>query len=315
MDNGKTTAATVGRPDEGRALSHDERARALAKAARLALDGDPEAGESIIQTAWPHLAKPRLRRSATDEQKLQVWLADGFRCRYTGELLFLPQFLRAVGLLWPRTVPWQRNGKAQHTHEANWTHMASLEHVEPNSVGGAESEENWITTSMGRNQVRSRYPLEHLGWRILPREPLADWDGGCQAFVGLVERYPQILTDSGSNDLARWAELVRASLRPPGPKTSPGPRKNSERSVEPIRRQHRGRFGQPTWDKVEAVRQRMPEITLYMSDKELAAKLWRNWGPSDALARTAIHWQAWTGEPLPDHYKRYLTFKNDTPLD
>ena len=65
----------------------------------------------------------------------------------------------------------------------------------PVATGGVDAEDNWITTSMARNQVRSRYRLEALGWKIRPREPLPDWDGGLALFMELVERRPDLLAD------------------------------------------------------------------------------------------------------------------------
>jgi len=59
--------------------------------------------------------------------------------------------------------------KAEETRRAYWLQTASLEHLDPVCVGGPEQLDNWATTSMARNQVRSRFALESLGWAIRPR--------------------------------------------------------------------------------------------------------------------------------------------------
>ena len=141
--------------------------------------------------------------------KLKVWVADGFRCRYSGDLLFFPGYLTALSAVWPETFPAHPNWKADAAHDVYWTHSASLEHVDPVSIGGAENEENWITTSMARNQVRSRYPLQSLGWEIRPRAATPDWDGGIVQFRALLDQRPALLSgEIWGRYLTKWYAAV-----------------------------------------------------------------------------------------------------------
>jgi hypothetical protein len=57
--------------------------------------------------------------------------------------------------------------------------------------------------------VRSRYHLDSLGWTVLRREPLLDWDGGLQAFHDLLQAHPELLDDRvhGAH-LKRWQKIV-----------------------------------------------------------------------------------------------------------
>ena len=157
---------------------------------------------------WPRSEAARTSRSINDHERLRVFRTDGFRCRYTGDLLVLPAYLRALSALWPEIVPYHPNWKSDETHEAYWTHTASLEHIDPVAVGGAGAEGNWITTSMARNQVRSRYSLEALGWQVQPRDPLSDWDGGVQALLKLLAAHTALLDGQHGAYLARWRSLV-----------------------------------------------------------------------------------------------------------
>ncbi len=137
-----------------------------------------------------------------------MFKADGFRCRYTGDLLLLSAYLRALSVLWPETFPYHPNWKSDEAHEAYWTHTASLEHIDPVSIGGVEAEDNWITTSMARNQVRSRYSLEALGWKVQPRNPLPDWDGGLETFFDLLKAQPALREGAHSVYFKRWQKLA-----------------------------------------------------------------------------------------------------------
>ncbi len=140
-----------------------------------------------------------------------VFKADGFRCRYTGDLLLFPPYLRVLSALWPDAFPYHPNWKSELTHAAYWSHTASLEHVASVAIGGAEAEDNWITTSSARNMVRSRYSLDALGWTVLRREPLPDWDGGLQTFRDLLQAHPDLLDSAihGAH-LKLWQKMASA---------------------------------------------------------------------------------------------------------
>lgn len=190
------------------ASSHNDLARLLTEAGGSAVLRGAEEGKRAILKGWPLSGTSPTSRSISDHQRLRVFKADGFRCRYTGDLLVLPAYLRALSALWPQAVPYHPNWKSDETHEAYWTHTASLEHIDPVAVGGAEAEGNWITTSMARNQVRSRYSLEALGWQVQPRQPLGGWDGGVGTFLAILEAFPSLLDGPHGTYLTRWQRLV-----------------------------------------------------------------------------------------------------------
>ncbi len=124
--------------------SHDDLARLLSEAGQKALVLNPDAGEELVRQCWPHQKGIRTRRSISERQKLLVFMADGFRCRYTGDLLFFSGYLWAISALWPDTFPAHPHGKSDEAHEAFWTHFASVEHLDPIATGGTETEDNWI---------------------------------------------------------------------------------------------------------------------------------------------------------------------------
>lgn len=187
---------------------HNDLARALRAAGDVIITHGRPDGETALRDAWPFAASQRAERKASDREKLRVFKADGFRCRYTGELLLLPAYLRVLSALYPDAFPYQANWKAEETHPAYWSHTASLEHVEPIAVGGGEHFDNWVTTSMARNQVRSRFPLESLGWAVRPRVRDSDWDGGMTAFITLSAADDVLANPLHGSYIARWRKLA-----------------------------------------------------------------------------------------------------------
>lgn len=189
--------------------SHNTLAEVLLNAGNLAIEGRAKEGEQLVQRHWPHVPRVRRNRSASTLQKIRIFKRDHFCCRYSGDYLFLPAYLVTLSTLWPSIFPAHRNGKAELAHDAYWTHIASLEHVDPIATGGRDSDENWITTSMARNQVRSRYPLETLEWTILPISQCPEWDGGLRNFMKLIDLYPNLLAHPNwGSYLTRWRKAV-----------------------------------------------------------------------------------------------------------
>jgi hypothetical protein len=193
--------------------NHEAIVDVLVAAGRIAARGDQAAALLEIKSGAPFAARTRTKRGLNDTQKFHVWKSDGFCCRYTGERLFLPIYLRALSELWPTDFPYQVHWKSDETHDAHWSHGASIEHVDPIAFGGAETVDNWITTSGARNQVRSRHSLDQLGWTISERPAPGQWDGGSQLFLDLLKRYPTVRS---TNACRKWATIVqRAGLGGP----------------------------------------------------------------------------------------------------
>lgn len=184
-------------------MNHDDKARLLIQAGEKALNARPDEGERLIAENWPHVPRSRRKGSISRKQRIRAFLEDGCRCRYTGELLLLPAYMTALSVLWPETFPAHKNGAALFAHDAYWSHFASVDHRDPASLGGVHGSANLVTTSMARNQLRSRFSLEELGWSERPAPTDRDWDGGASLLLLLVEAYPRILDD------AKWGAYLR----------------------------------------------------------------------------------------------------------
>lgn len=60
--------------------------------------------------------------------------------------------------------------------------------------GGADSEENWATTSMLHNSIKNNWTLEQLNWKLYAAGNYEEWDGLTGVFVELVEKMNHCLT-------------------------------------------------------------------------------------------------------------------------
>ena len=70
--------------------------------------------------------------------------------------------------------------------------------------GGADSEENWATTSMLHNSIKNNWTLEQLNWKLYAAGNYEEWDGLTGVFVELVEKDESLLDDTY---IKKWYHL------------------------------------------------------------------------------------------------------------
>jgi len=147
---------------------------------------------------------------------LAIWRRDGFRCRYSGVRLVLPQALELLSIILPEEFPYDDHphGAYARTHVAMWELWPAIDHVQPIATSrDTESSNclgNLVTTSARINAEKSSSTLEELGWALQPPEPLSTWDG----LVGWYTRYltrNQVWLDHCSSGprLTRWYHMLR----------------------------------------------------------------------------------------------------------
>jgi hypothetical protein len=124
---------------------------------------------------------------------MAVFVRDGFIDRYTGARLVFPGTLRLLSMLFPSEFPFHANWKTDACHIAFWELFPTLDHVVPVSRGGADTEDNLVSTSMLHNSAKANFLLVELGWQLRPPGELADWDGLSGWFVGEVAKNPTLL--------------------------------------------------------------------------------------------------------------------------
>lgn len=91
-------------------------------------------------------------------------------------------------------------------HNAYWELVPTLDHIYPVALGGADSEENWATTSMLHNSIKSNWTLEQLQWDLYDAGDYEEWGGLTELFVKLVEMDSSLLDDTY---IRKWYKLSK----------------------------------------------------------------------------------------------------------
>jgi hypothetical protein len=162
----------------------------------------------IIQNDYPFVYLPREKRMYTDKQKIKQFIKDGFIDRYSGQRLVNPGLLKVISYYLPNVFPYHPHWKMDECHNAYWELIPTVDHIHPIALGGADSEENYATTSMLHNSIKNNWTLEQLQWTLYPAGDYAEWDGLTGLFIKLVEQDKELLKDAY---IKRWYALSIAS--------------------------------------------------------------------------------------------------------
>ena len=120
-------------------------------------------------TTWRKARPVPATRRYSPYQSCQVFIRDGFIDRYAGTRLVFPGALRILSIEMPKEFPFHPNWKMSESHIVYWELFPTIDHVVPVSKGGADEEQNWVSTSMLRNNAKSNWTLEELGWELKPQ--------------------------------------------------------------------------------------------------------------------------------------------------
>lgn len=178
----------------------------LKKAALEILNGRTDYAKILIQTEYPFKKLSSAGRNYTDRQKMKQFKKDGFIDRYSGQELLNPGLLKVLSHYMPETFPYHSHWKMEECHNAYWEFVPTVDHIYPVALGGADAEENWATTSMLHNSIKSNWTLEQLQWKLYEAGNYEDWDGLTSLFVMLVDRDTALLEDAY---IRKWYKLSK----------------------------------------------------------------------------------------------------------
>ena len=153
------------------------------------VDGGDDATVATALREYPFVPQANAGRDYTELQATRIFIRDGFVDRYSGARLVHPAVLRVLSKLLPRDFPFHPNWKMTDTHPAYWELVPTVDHIAPVARGGADSEENWVTTSMLRNAAKANWTLEELGWKLLPPGDFSRWDGLTGWLIRYIEKH------------------------------------------------------------------------------------------------------------------------------
>jgi hypothetical protein len=157
------------------------------------LRGDKLSAAQAIRERYPISTSPKKRYNVTKEQSMQVFLRDAFVDRYSGRYLVFPPVLRAISFALPKAFPYHPNWKTGECHPAFWELAATVDHVEPVTLGGSNDIGNLVTTSMQRNMAKGNFTLGEIGWTLHPPTGDKAWDGLTAWFLKHTEDHPEML--------------------------------------------------------------------------------------------------------------------------
>ena len=115
-------------------------------------------------------------------------------------------FLKVLSHYMPEEFPYHSHWKMEACHNAYWEFVPTVDHIYPVALGGADSEENWATTSMLHNSIKNNWTLEQLNWKLYDAGNYEDWDGLTGIFVELVEKDASLLDDTY---IKKWYHLSK----------------------------------------------------------------------------------------------------------
>jgi len=183
-----------------------EKVQALEMAAQEILKGKMECAKNVIETEYPFTKLSSTGRNYTDKQKMEQFVHDGFIDRYSGQKLLNPGILKVLSYYMPEVFPYHAHWKMEECHNAYWEFVPTVDHIYPVALGGADSEENWVSTSMLHNSIKNNWTLEQLQWKLYDAGDFQEWDGLTGLFVELVEANTEMLNDSY---IKKWYKLSK----------------------------------------------------------------------------------------------------------
>ncbi len=186
-----------------------EKVQAIEQAAIALLRDGKEQAKTIITKEYPFCRLSSEERKYTEKQKLAQFIRDGFIDRYSGGKLLNPGILKVLSFYCPEEFPYHPHWKMEECHSAYWEFVPTVDHIVPVALGGADTEENWASTSMLHNSIKSNWTLEQLQWHLYDAGDFEAWDGLTHLFLQLVEQEEALLTDSY---IRKWYRLSKAAV-------------------------------------------------------------------------------------------------------
>ena len=174
-------------------------------AQKIAAD-EKEVARKIILEEYPHEVVEIEKRTYTMTEKMEQFLVDGFVDRYTGNRLLNPGILKIMSVYFPDEFPFHPHWKMTETHIAYWELIPTIDHIYPIAKGGHDNKDNWVTTSMKNNSIKSNYTIEEINWKLYPKGNLKEWDGLTGLFIELVDGNKELLED---NYIKSWYNVSK----------------------------------------------------------------------------------------------------------
>lgn len=166
---------------------------AIRRVSDFLIAGNVRMAKEVIKKDYPFVPVKRYVRTYTIRQMAEQFYRDGFIDRYSGEKLVNPGMLRVMSEKIPVEFPYQAHWKTDECHMAYWDYQPTIDHIIPVALGGTDTPENWVSTSMANNSAKSNFTLERIGWALKPAGSIKEWDGLSERFIHIVEADTDLL--------------------------------------------------------------------------------------------------------------------------
>jgi len=170
--------------------------RVLQDIGRMIADGKISEASEYVLSEYPHRYIEYDKRNMSVEQKLKIFIRDGFIDRYSGKKLLFPGVLRIITQELGDVFPFHSNWKMSDCHIAYWEMMPTYDHVLPIARGGKNSPENIVTTSQIMNSAKSNFLIDEIGFKLHAPGDMNEWDGMISWYKEYVDKNPSILKNA-----------------------------------------------------------------------------------------------------------------------
>lgn len=175
--------------------------RILQNIGEMIIDGRISDARKHILSEYPHQYIAYDARSMPVEERLKIYIRDGFIDRYSGSKLLFPGVLRIISEELGEVFPFHINWKMSDCHIAYWKMMPTCDHILPIARGGKDIPENIVTTSQIMNSAKSNFLLEEIGFTLHEPGDIKEWDGMISWHKEYVDMNPAILQN---NYIRKW---------------------------------------------------------------------------------------------------------------
>lgn len=188
----------------------EEPVETLSQVCSQLLDGYPDEARSTLRSQYPFVPQLRQVRLSSPDRITRIAHRDNFTDRYTGKRLVFPGTLRLLSTVLSDAFPYHPNWALDRCHIAYYELSPTLDHLTPIALGGTDTDDNLLTTSMLSNARKGHWTLQQMGWAL--HEPVPGWDGLLSWFVAYAAAHPELCAQDKT--LKPWqSAALRVSRR------------------------------------------------------------------------------------------------------
>lgn len=128
----------------------------------------------------------RARKNIPKKDQLLIWMRDNWHCRYCSAPVFFPPFLKLLNKINPNHLYYHPNGKEGEILELFQWGWATIDHINPVTLGGKNIFSNYVTSCWKCNLMYKNKPVG-IGKPEPHSRIESKWDGFCGAYLHVLK--------------------------------------------------------------------------------------------------------------------------------